>query len=77
MKSVLRISFGPWPVERAGAKIIGDDVKPRRIPLSDRCIEILKALPKEDGNKHLFIGRQERSWLISGGHIRTDDGDEV
>jgi integrase len=44
------------PPERAGAKIIGDDVAPRRIPLSDRCIEILKALPREDNNPYLFIG---------------------
>jgi integrase len=47
------------PVDRAGAKIIGDDVKPRRIPLSDRCVEILKVLPKEDGNPHLFIGEKK------------------
>ena len=46
------------PPERAGAKIIAndDDPKPRRIPLSDRAIDILKALPQEDDNPHLFIG---------------------
>jgi integrase len=53
------------PVERAGAKIIGDDVKPRKIPLSDRCIEILKALPKEAGNPHLFIGEKKGRGLAA------------
>lgn len=42
------------PPARAETKISGD--KPRRIPLSARAIEILKALPQEDGNPHLFIG---------------------
>jgi integrase len=46
------------PPERAGAKIIvnDDDPKPRRVPLCDRAIEILKSLSVEDGNRHLFIG---------------------
>jgi integrase len=46
------------PPERAGAKIVAKDnnPKPRYIPLSDRAIEILTALPIEDGNPHLFIG---------------------
>jgi integrase len=42
------------PPQRAGSKIGGD--KPRRIPLSDRAIEILKALPAVDGNPYLFVG---------------------
>jgi integrase len=42
------------PPERAGAKIDGD--QPRRIPLSDRAIAILKELPTEAGNPYLFIG---------------------
>jgi integrase len=42
------------PHDRAGTKIDGDE--PRRIPLSDRAIEILKELPRQDGNPHLFIG---------------------
>lgn len=42
------------PPERAGTKIDGD--ASRRIPLCDRAIEILKALPREDGNPHVFIG---------------------
>ena len=45
------------PPARAGTKIDVD--KPRRIPLSDRAIEILKALPTEAGNQHLFIGGKE------------------
>jgi hypothetical protein len=42
------------PPERAGAKIVvdDDDPKPRRIPLSDRAIAILKSLPQD--NPHLF-----------------------
>jgi integrase len=42
------------PLDRAGAKIGGN--QPRRVPLSDRAIELLKALPREDGNPHVFIG---------------------
>jgi integrase len=44
------------PPERAGTKMMEDDPKPRRVPLSDRAIEILKALPREDGNPYVFIG---------------------
>jgi integrase len=42
------------PPARAESKISGDE--PRRIPLSDRAIEILNALPREQGNPYLFIG---------------------
>jgi integrase len=42
------------PPDRAGTKIDGDE--PRRIPLSDRATEILKELPRQDGNPHVFIG---------------------
>ncbi|SIO51162.1 Integrase [Bradyrhizobium erythrophlei] len=42
------------PPERAGTKIDGDE--PRRVPLSARAIEILKALPRQEGNPHVFIG---------------------
>ncbi|MHC2318377.1 integrase [Bradyrhizobium diazoefficiens] len=54
------------PPERAGAKIIVNDdeePKPRRIPLSDRAIEILKELPTEEGNPYLFIGVKPVSGL--------------
>jgi len=30
--------------------------KEHRVPLSDRALEILRALPREDGNKFVFIG---------------------
>jgi integrase len=30
--------------------------KEHRVPLSDRAVEILKFLPREDGNEHVFIG---------------------
>jgi integrase len=42
------------PHDRAGTKIGGN--QPRRVPLSDRAIELLKALPREDGNPYVFIG---------------------
>jgi integrase len=49
------------PPDRAGTKINGD--KPRRVPLSDCAIRILKALPFEDGNPHVFIGLRHRAGL--------------
>lgn len=42
------------PAKRAGTKIYG--VKARRIPLSDQAITLLKSLPRERGNSHVFIG---------------------
>jgi integrase len=42
------------PPGRAESKISGDGA--RRIPLCDRAIEILKALPREGGNPFVFIG---------------------
>jgi integrase len=42
------------PPDRGGTKIDGDE--PRRVPLSDRAIEILKELPRQDGNPHVFTG---------------------
>ena len=33
--------------------------RPHRVPLSDRAIAILKALPREDGNPHVFIGTKK------------------
>ena len=44
------------PPSRAGAKITGEETKPRRVPLSDRAVEILKSLPREEGNPYAFIG---------------------
>jgi integrase len=32
--------------------------KTHRVPLSDRALAILRDLPREDGNPHVFIGRQ-------------------
>jgi integrase len=29
-----------------------------RVPLSDRAVAILRDLPREDGNQHVFVGRQ-------------------
>jgi integrase len=44
------------PPQRAGTKITGEDPKPRRVPLSDRALEILRSVPRENGNLHVFIG---------------------
>jgi integrase len=46
------------PPERTGAKITGEEPKPKRVPLSDRAVEILKSLPREDGNPYVFIGAE-------------------
>lgn len=45
-----------WTVQpgRVGAKIT--DGKPRTVPLSDRVIEILRAVPRIEGNPHVFVG---------------------
>jgi integrase len=53
------------PPGRTGAKINDEqaDAKPRRIPLCDRAIEILRALPQEDNNPYLFIGSSGRRGL--------------
>lgn len=40
------------PARRVGAKTD----KPRRVPLTDRAVEILIALPRERGNAHVFVG---------------------
>ena len=34
-----------------------------RVPLSDRALEILADLPREEGNPHVFIGRSAGSGL--------------
>jgi integrase len=44
------------PAERTGAKITGEDPKPRRVPLSDWAVKIVKGLPREECNPYLFIG---------------------
>jgi integrase len=41
------------PEIREGTKLIAKD---HRVPLSDRAIEILKSLPRERGNDHVFPG---------------------
>ncbi|MDF0521591.1 integrase arm-type DNA-binding domain-containing protein [Bradyrhizobium yuanmingense] len=49
------------PPDRAETKISVD--QPRRVPLSDRAMEILKGLPIEDGNPYLFIGGKAGSGI--------------
>lgn len=46
------------PPERAGTKIVGEDVKPRRVPLCDRAMWILEHAAREKGNPHMFIGAE-------------------
>jgi integrase len=48
-----------WTVPpRLGTKVSAKDrdPAPRYVPLSNRAIEILKALPREEGNPYVFIG---------------------
>ena len=35
-----------------------------RVPLSDRVLAILAALPREDGSEHVFIGSKEGAALV-------------
>jgi integrase len=49
------------PPDRAGTKIYGSEA--RRIPLSDRVVEILQALPRERRNNFIFIGGREGAGL--------------
>jgi integrase len=37
--------------------------KEHRVPLSDRAIQLLEALPLEDGNEHVFIGKRKGAGL--------------
>ncbi|WP_095203209.1 tyrosine-type recombinase/integrase [Mesorhizobium carmichaelinearum] len=50
------------PGSRKGTKL-NDEGRIHRVPLSDRAIEILKSLPREEGNPHLFIGGKKGSGL--------------
>lgn len=44
-----------WVIEPGRMKM----KRPHRVPLSDRAIEILKSVPREYQNPHLFIGAKE------------------
>lgn len=46
------------PPERAGTKIVGEDAKPRRVPLCDRAIWLLENAERDEGNPHLFAGAE-------------------
>lgn len=37
--------------------------KEHRVPLSDRAVELLEALPREDGNDHVFLGKRTGAGL--------------
>jgi integrase len=45
------------PVERIGAKITGEEPTPRRVPLSERAISIVKGLIRAPHNPFVFPGR--------------------
>lgn len=49
------------PPDRAGVKIAGTE--PRRVPLCDQAIKLLRALLREQGNPHLFIGSRKGAHL--------------
>ena len=45
-----------------------------RVPLSDRAMEILAALPREDGNEHVFLGAQRGQGPLPHGDARAAAG---
>lgn len=48
-----------WTIPAARIKAERD----HRVPLSDRALEILESLPREDGNPHVFIGGRKGKGL--------------
>jgi len=44
--------------------------KPQRIPLSDRAIEILKSLPREQHNPHIFVGEHALKPISDGAMLK-------
>ena len=46
-----------WQIPAARMRKTG---RAHRVPLSDRAVEILQDLPREEGNDHVFISRAER-----------------
>lgn len=53
------LGSGMWTIPAARMK----GGKEHRAPLSARAIELLKALPREDGNPHLFLGGRKGEGL--------------
>lgn len=64
LKSEIDFATKIWtvPPDRTGTKIVGEEPKPRRVPLCDRAIELLQALPASD-SQYLFPGEKEDSHL--------------
>jgi integrase len=52
---------GVWTIPAQRMKIKrtgnGEERMPHRVPLSERALAILKAVPREEGNPHVFISR--------------------
>jgi integrase len=67
---------GPWDEIDLEAKtwtIPADRMKAareHRIPLSARALEILRSLPREHGNPHLFVGGRKRAPISTMGMLR-------
>src|SRR5262249_137184 len=55
------IDFGAKTWVIPGSRMKGG--REHRVPLSDRALAILRDLPREDGNPHVFIGRQPAAAL--------------
>jgi integrase len=47
---------GMWTISPARMKGQKGASKEHRVPLSTRVVELLKSLPREDGNVHVFVG---------------------
>ena len=58
------LKAGVWTIPASRMKIkrtgIGEERMPHRVPLSERALAILKALPREEGNPHVFISRTKK-----------------
>jgi integrase len=52
----LKAKIWTVPPTRAGVKIVGEDPKPRRVPLSGPAVAILKGIGRHDGNPFVFAG---------------------
>jgi len=57
------------PSDRAGTKITG--IKSRRVPLSPPAVNLLRSLPREDGNPHVFIGPKQGGGLSNAAMAAT------
>jgi integrase len=63
------LAKGVWTIPAERMKIKrngnGEERMPHRVPLSPRALAILKAVPREDGNAHVFISRTKQGSGLS------------